>query len=117
MPKKNAIVGASGEELKTCCPPMKAVHPMGSLVMIELLGAEDLNNTSLHLPDNTVVDDGAPQAYIVELGPKVAEDSGLEVGQRIYWQGNCIPVNDPRGKRVRGLLEIHQIKGLIDEEK
>lgn len=117
MAKKSKIVGASGEELKTRCPKMAAVHPFGSLVMIELLGADDLNDTSLHLPDNTVVDDGAPQAYIVELGPKVSEESGLEIGQRIYWQGNCIPVNDPRSSRVRGLLEMHQIKGLIEEEK
>ena len=118
MAKKSNIVGASGEALKSRCPKMTAVHPFGSLVMIELLGVEDLNETSLHLPDSTVVNDGAPQAYIVELGPKVSGESGLAVGQRIYWQGNCIPVNDPRsGSRVRGLLEIHQIKGLIEEEK
>ena len=118
MAKKSTIVGASGETLKSTCPRMSAVHPFGSTVLIELLTAEDLNETSLHLPENTVVDDGAPQAYIVELGPKVANDSGLEVGQRIYWNGTCIPVNDPRANgRVRGFLEIHQIKGLIEEEK
>ena len=59
---------------------------------------------------------GAPQAYIVELGPQVNEESGLAVGQRVYWNGKGVPVEDPRSNgRVRALLEIHNIQAIIEE--
>ena len=121
MPKgKTKLVSVGGGELSggTKCPRMGAVHPFGSLVMIELINQEELVDTTLHLPENVTLNDGAPQAYIMELGPKVSEDSGLAVGQRVYWQGTAIPVTDPRAKEGRfcGLLEMHQIKGIIEEE-
>ena len=113
---KSKLVSADGSKLKSKVPKMTGVHPFGSLILIELLDAEDLNETSIELPIDAAVD-GAPQAYVVELGPKVADDAGIKVGQRIYWGGNCTPVNDPRSNgRLRGLLEVHQIKGLVSEE-
>lgn len=114
---KNKLVTSRGEELvaESTVRPPKAVHPFGSSILIEILNPDEQIGTKLYLGKNTKVDD-APQAYIVELGPKVPEDSGLKVGLRIYWQGNCIPLNDPRAKdRVRGLVEIHQIKAVVED--
>jgi co-chaperonin GroES (HSP10) len=98
------------------CPKIAAVHPFGSKILVEVLQPDETIQTTLYLSDKTQ-DDGAPQAYILELGPGVAADSGLKVGQRVYWNGKGTAVNDPRAsKRVRALLEIHNIQAIIEED-
>lgn len=98
------------------CPKITAVHPFGSKILVEVLSPDETIQTSLYISEKTQ-DDGAPQAYILELGPGVATDSGLKVGQRVYWNGKGTAVTDPRaGKRVRALLEIHNIQAIIEEE-
>ncbi len=113
---KAAIVNASGEEIKPQCPKVKAVHPFGSRILIDVLKADEVLGTNLYVSDNTNLD-GAPQAYVVELGPQVPADSGIEVGMRIYWEGKGTPVQDPRetNGRIRALLEIHNVKAIIEE--
>lgn len=98
------------------CPKITAVHPFGSKILVEVLQPDETMQTSLFISETTQ-DDGAPQAYILELGPGVAADCGLKVGQRVYWNGKGTAVNDPRAsKRVRALLEIHNIQAIIEEE-
>lgn len=113
------IVSLVGEELISHVPTITAVHPTASRVLIEIIEARELIKTELHLPEGTAADDGAPQAYIIELGPNVPEDSYYVVGQRIYWEGKGTPVQDPRCKpnRLRALLEFSNIKAIIDEEE
>lgn len=103
-------------EFNNNTPKIKSVHPFGSKILVEVLNADEALGTKLYVKNDTQVD-GAPQAYIVELGPQLV-DSGLEVGQRIYWEGKGCPVNDPRSQndRVRALLEIHNIKAIIEED-
>jgi co-chaperonin GroES (HSP10) len=115
MTKK--IVGINGGEISTrkAAPKVVAVHPFGSKILVEVLEAEDLLDTSLFIPEGTE-SDGAPQAYIIEMGPQVNPDCGLKVGQRVYWSGKGTAVADPRQtKRTRALLEVHNIQGIIEE--
>lgn len=118
MSKKPAIIGVGGERLESMpkVPEIAAIHPWGGKVLIEDLRPEEILQAKIHVPESMKIDD-APQAYIVELGPKVPEDSGLKVGQRVIWQQTAIPVKDPRQKRrVRALVEIHQIIAIVEEE-
>lgn len=121
MSDKPAILGIDGNEVSSrpSVPKVKAVHPYGSKILVECLNNKELIDTNLFIPDDTAPSD-APQAYILELGPQVDEASGLEVGQRVYWEGKGLAVNDPRSEksgRVIALLEIHNVRGIIEEEK
>jgi len=111
------IISPSGETLRSNVPAVLAVHPTAARVLVEIIEARELIKTDLHLPEGTAGDDGAPQAYIIELGPTVPEECGYEVGQRVYWKGTGTPVQDPRGthNRIRCLLEFSNIMALIDE--
>lgn len=110
------IIGANGKELKASLPKVAGVHPFGSKLLVEVLKADELLNTKLIVSDKTTLD-GAPQAYIVELGPQVSAESGLKTGQRIFWTGKGTQIEDPRGTngRVRALLEVSNILAIIDE--
>jgi len=119
MSDKPAILGIDGNEVSSrkAVPKVKAVHPYGSKILVECLNNKELIDTNLFIPDDTAPSD-APQAYILELGPQVDEASGLAVGQRIYWEGKGLAVNDPRSEksgRVVALLEIHNVRGIIEE--
>ena len=120
MSDKPAILGIDGNEVSAhkSVPKVKAVHPYGSKILVECLNNKELIDTTLFIPEDTAPSD-APQAYILELGPQVDEGSGLSVGQRIYWEGKGLAVNDPRSEksnRVVALLEIHNVRGIIEEE-
>ena len=119
MSDKPAILGIDGKEVVKRVPKVRAVHPYGSKILVEVLNADEVMGTNLFVSDTTDSGD-APQAYILELGPQVDEESGLCVGQRIYWEGKGLAVNDPRGQesgRVIALLEIHNVRAVIEEEK
>jgi co-chaperonin GroES (HSP10) len=121
MSKK--IITSSGGEIALVgnntqkkAPKIAGVHPFGSKILVEVLTAEETMHTNLFISENTT-DDGAPQAYIIELGPGVAADSGLKAGQRVYWNGKGTAVSDPRSEKIRALLEVHNIQAIIEEEK
>lgn len=109
----SGIIGAPSKK----APKILAVHPYGSKILVETIPADELLDTNLIVPDNAT-SDGAPQAYIIEIGPQVPVNSGLKVGQRVYWTGKGTAVNDPRAasNKVRALLEIHNIQAIISEE-
>ena len=112
-----ALVNANGEEIRNALPKVKAVHPFGSKLLVEVLRADEIMGTNLIVGEKTQLN-GAPQALIVEVGPQVEANTGLKAGQRIYWTGRGTEVTDPSGTpgRVRALLEISNILAVIEEE-
>jgi len=94
---------------------VKAIHPFGSSILIENLKPEEILNTTLFVSEETETE-GAPQAYVVELGPKLV-DCGISVGDRVVVQGSFIPVaNTSSNGRTRGIIELHNIKAVVEEE-
>lgn len=116
MAAKPAILTPTLEEYVKPLPKIKSVHPFGSKILVEILRADEIMGTKLHIGDNAVAD-GAPQAYIVETGPTLPADCGIKKGQRIYWTGKGTQVEDPSAtnKRVRAMLEISNVLGIIEE--
>lgn len=115
MPKSSVLLPDSVDNTPIL-PKIKSVHPHGSKILVEILGIKEILGTKLHIGDNEQVD-GAPQAYIIEIGPCLDKDSGLKVGQRVYWSGKGTQVQDPNANfgRVRALLEISNILAIIEE--
>lgn len=113
---KKKIVGADGAELKNKVPAVKTVRPYGSTVLIENLTPEEVMGTSLYVSDKTETG-FAPQAYILALGPGISKDIGLKVGDRVVVQGKFIPVEVPGATRECGILELHNIKAILEEDK
>jgi|LakMenE18May11ns_1017448.scaffolds.fasta_scaffold9756268_2 hypothetical protein len=113
----NKIVDATGKELRAALPKAKSVRPFGSKMLVEVLRADEIMGSSLHISENATVD-GAPQAYITAMGPNVPEDCGLEVGQRVYWTGRGTEIENPACTtgRINALLEISNILAIISEE-
>ena len=113
-----SIIDTNGQEVRVSLPKAKAVHPFGSKVLVEILKADEILGTTLHLSENTQME-GAPQAYIIELGPSVSLDSGLAVGQRIYWTGKGTQIENPGcvTGRVNAFLEISNVLAIIEEVK
>lgn len=117
MSKTPSILSPTGDKLVRALPKAKAVHPFGSKILVEVLRADEIMGSSIHLNESVQLD-GAPQAYIMELGPTVPADCGLKVGQRIYWTGRGTEINNPActTSRVNAMLEISNILGIIDEQ-
>jgi co-chaperonin GroES (HSP10) len=92
------------------------IKPTLSLVLVEHLTASDVNMSQLIVSDST--DYGSPQAYVLDLGPSFPEGAGIKVGDRVILQGTYVPVpNFDRNARERGLVEMHNIKAVLVEEK
>lgn len=102
-------------------PKIKSVTPFGSKILVETLRDDEIMGTNLFVGagKGTGGGDGAPQAIIVKLGPKVDADAGLKEGQRVYWTGKGTLVEDPSTTkgRSRALLEIANILAVIEEDK
>ena len=96
---------------------VKNVKPCGSQILVEHLSAEDINESRIHLPNNASITDGAPQAYVLGMGPGVKPDVyGFNVGDRVLLQGNFVPVpTSGNSKRARGLVEPTAIKAVLEE--
>jgi hypothetical protein len=114
------ILGVDGEVV-TRVPGVVGVKPCGSQVLVELLTAQEALGTVLHV-DSAASVNGAPQGYIVELGPSTPE-LGFKKGDRVTLHGNYTPV--PEGQKLkRGnthrpwiLIDPHQIKAVFIEEE
>ena len=116
MASKQTIVSASGQELVAALQKAKDVHPFGSKILVEVLKTNEIMGSSIHIDENAS-SDGTPQAYITKLGPAVPKDCGFSVGQRIYWSGKGVSVENPKcnNGRVNALLEINNILAIIEE--
>ena len=109
------ILMSDGAPATNKVPNIQSVHPFGSSILIENVKADEVLGTTLYVQKDAETE-GAPQAYVVELGPKLGEDCGLKVGDRIVVQGNFIPViNVGNSGRERGIIEIHNVKAVIEE--
>jgi hypothetical protein len=114
------VLGADGEVV-TRVPCVIGVNPCGSQVLVELLTAQEALGTVLHV-DSAASVNGAPQGYVVALGPKVPSDLGFKTGDRVTLHGNYTPL--PEGQKLQRsnshrpwiLIEPHQIKAVFVEE-
>lgn len=119
MTKK--ILNADGETLTPKVPSIADVKPCGSQVLVELLTAQEALGTVLHV-ESTSTMTGAPQGYVIAKGPKVADDLGFNIGDRVTLHGNYTPL--PEGQKFNRknshrpwiLIDPHQIKAVFVEE-
>lgn len=123
-----AIVGPDGEVM-TKVSDVTSVNPCGSQILIELLTSKEILGTVLELPmksekSNPNTHDsitGAPQGYILAMGPKVPLDLGFGVGDRVTLHGNYTPIpdsdslNKKYSHRPWILVEPFQIKAVFVE--
>jgi hypothetical protein len=120
MAKSTAILGSDGE-VAARVPGVVGVNPCGSQVLVELLTAQEALGTILQI-DSAASVNGAPQGYVLALGPKVASDWGFKVGDRVTLHGNYTPL--PEGQKLDRknpnrpwiLVEPIQIKAVFVEE-
>jgi len=120
MSKSTAILGSDGK-VAAKVPGVVGVNPCGSQVLVELLTAQEALGTILEIDPAASVN-GAPQGYVVKLGPKVAPDWGFKVGDRVTLHGNYTPL--PEGQKFQRnnpnrpwiLIEPIQIKAVFVEE-
>lgn len=117
---KNTILGSDGEVAKKV-PSIVGVKPCGTQVLVELLTAQEALGTVLQIDSSASVS-GAPQGYIISVGPKVPTDLGFQKGDRVTLHGNYTPV--PEGQKLDRknphrpwiLVEPHQIKAVFSED-
>ena len=101
---------------------IKGLVPCGTGVLCELLNEEEILGTTLQLVSQGKVAsprlDGAPQAYILALGPKVnPEEWGFKVGDRVMFSGQFVPAPDfDKHKRARGTIEPFAVKAVLVED-
>lgn len=107
----------ASEIVESQVPKLKAVKPFGSTILVEMLNADEALGTKIYVNKDAQV--GAPQAYVLALGPKLAsEDVGLKVGDRVMLQGSYVPIpNFDGNKRQRGVVELHNVKAVLVEEE
>ncbi len=113
---KSKLVNADGSEVSASAPKIKGVKPVNNQVLIEMLTKNEVLNTNLYVGDGGVDAVGAPQAYILAIGPGVNKDLNLKVGDRVLLQGMFVPV--PKfddSPRLKGLVLPDMIKGILVE--
>lgn len=108
-------------------PTVKAIRPCGSQVLVELLTAQEALATNLIVEgDSSTIKNGAPQGYILDMGPRVAKDHGFNVGDRVTLTGNYTPLpetslvcessgREKNPNRPWILIEPQQIKAVLIE--
>lgn len=118
MAKKFITTEEEVIEIKQKTPKIKAVHPFGGTVLIEILNPDEMLGTNLYIKQDAKVG-SAPQAYIIELGNALPADSGLKVGDRILLSGKFNPVDNtgPNQDRQWGIVDLHSIRAILEEEQ
>lgn len=116
---KNQILGADGQNVVKSVPSLKDVNPCGSQVLIELLTAQEALGTILQIEGDAAIT-GAPQGYVVKKGPRVSEDWGFKIGDRVTLHGNYTPLSEnidrSNSHRPWILVEPNQIKAVLVEK-
>ena len=92
---------------------VKGCHPVASQVLLELLTAQEIMNTTLHLNNNKPTNEY--QAFVLATGPKFDADAwGFKKGDRVLVSGSGVPVpNYDDSDRDRVLMEPHSVKGVL----
>lgn len=102
-------------------PQIEDVHPLGTNVYVEILSVQETIGTNLDLPGTTEV--RVNEAYVLGIGPRVPEEHGLEVGQRVFISGPICFGPDYKDYRFstegrkRGVVDYSAIKGMMIEEE
>jgi hypothetical protein len=116
------ILDSEGCPASNRIPTVVGVNPCGTQVLVELLTAQEALGTVLHV-DSAASVNGAPQGYVLAVGPKVPADLGFQKGNRVTLHGNYTPV--PEGQKFNRknshrpwiLVEPHQIKAVFVEDQ
>lgn len=99
-------------------PAVTGVNPCGSQVLVELLTAQEALGTVLQI-DSAASVNGAPQGYVLAIGPRVPADMGFKTGDRVTLNGNYTPIPEKFQRanphRPWILVEPHQIKAVFTE--
>lgn len=91
------------------------VKAIGYFVLVEMLTPDESLNSPLAVTNTKGL---PPQAYIVDIGPALnRKEWGIEVGDRVVIQGVYVPVPTPTGARELGIVQAHDIKCVLVEEK
>lgn len=124
---KGKIIGVDGKSLSKKVPTVQKVTPTGARVLVEVITADELNSTSLELPEGAAIDD-VPQGYIMAISSQIKEP-GFAVGDRVILDHSILsgsftptPERDLNNKRKNIhrpliMVEQHQIKAVLEEEK
>lgn len=101
------------EKLSLEVNEVKGCRPVGSQILLELLTAQEIMNTKLHLRNNKATNEY--QAFVLACGPSItSENWGFKVGDRVLVSGSGVPVpNYDDCERDRVLMEPHSIKGVL----
>lgn len=116
-----SIVGADGVVVSSV-PSVVGVEPCGTQVLVEILTAQEALGTKLVVSETATVN-GAPQGYVLAVGPKVASDLGFKVGDRITLHGNFTPLPESNRFEKKNpdrpwiLIDPHQIKAVLVEDR
>jgi hypothetical protein len=115
---KKELVGIDGRKVNAAVPAIADVNPCGSQVLVELLTAQEALGTILQIEADASIT-GAPQGYVRKKGPRVSEDWGFTIGDRVTLHGNYTPVAEsierPNSHRPWILVEPSQIKAVLLE--
>ncbi len=114
---KTAIADAYGNEYVKPVPAIKNVRPVGTQILVELLTPNEIMGTNLALAGGGGVS-GAPQAYVLDIGPKVDPGWGIVIGDRVVLSGQFTPLPEAAAKngRALGVVEPQMIKAILLEK-
>jgi hypothetical protein len=119
MAKRNEILGVDGQVVTNAAPTIKGIRPCGSQVLVELLTSQEVLGTKVIVEESASII-GAPQGYVIQVGPKVSEDWGFKVGDRVTLHGNFTPlpenIENKNTRRPWILIEPNQIKAILIEK-
>jgi co-chaperonin GroES (HSP10) len=112
--KMSKLMDSEGNVLSNV-PPIKNIIPTGRGVLVEMLTAQEALGTSLLVQDDIQL--GAPQAYVLMVGPHVEERGfGVKVGDRVLLQGTFVPLPEyDDSHRPKGIVMPENIKAVIEE--
>lgn len=113
------ITDASGNPLGGEVPDVTEAKAVGNTLLVELLTAQEMLNTNLHISDNEDVQGNAHQAYILDIGPMVDADKyGFAVGDRFILSGGAVPCPESLGNHRRQVIvDPHSVKAVLVEDK
>lgn len=91
--------------------------PCGTNILVEILKASEVFNSSLIVPDETKTP--SLQGLVVGIGPALDQAQwGVSVGDRVILWGDFVPVPKPKNRidngRVLGIFQPHSIKCVVN---
>ena len=96
-------------------PDITDVKAYGSYVYVEVLSPQEVLKTKLTLSASTTVP--LNEAYVLDVGPQVPKDYGLQVGHRVFIDGtitfgpNYADYTWSSDGRKLGMVQFNSIKG------